>query len=182
MIRRSEHLDCRALRVDEERNQGQRVFASRMVIGSDSGDLCLQLVVRGGRGVANVDGELQVGIDHVNGARDAGQRIEVSVGRVDSDGAAPSVESMIFTARRRNFGLVLVAEVMLKRITREHANGVTVPSGSDAWPALAVATIFAQPSPASVTSKPAGAGSSAAFAFTTRVAWLGTALVAASPW
>ena len=136
MVRRSEHLDCGALRIDEERDQGQRVFAGRVIIGSDSGNLCLQLVVRGGRGVANVDGELQVGIDHVDGARDAGQRIEVSVGRVDSDGASVGGVHDLH-GETQEFGLVLAAEVVFKRIAREHANGVDRALGQRCVAALA---------------------------------------------
>ena len=41
VIRRSEHLDCRALRVDEERNHEQRIFAGCMVLVGNVGKLGL---------------------------------------------------------------------------------------------------------------------------------------------
>ena len=41
VIRRSEHLDCGALRVDEERNHEQRIFAGCMVLVGNVGKLGL---------------------------------------------------------------------------------------------------------------------------------------------
>ena len=77
-----------------------------------------------------------MGIDHVNSARDAGQRIEVSVGRVDSYGAAVGGVHDLH-GETQELGLVLAAEVVLKRITREHANGVDRALGQRCVAALA---------------------------------------------
>ena len=129
----------------------------------------------------NVDGELQVGIDHAEWCPRCGSTDrEVSVGRM-MPMELPSVESVIFRGEAQRFGLVLAAEVVLKRMAREHTNGIDCAFGQRCVAALAPWRRSSRSRRRRRLLRSRQAQAARRRLPSTRVAWLGTALVAASP-